>query len=194
MDKTIKLWYFLLCTTTVNNWFLERRQETGHQPLSLHLVLRFCCHFLISLNPESYVVRQLVKQLVNKVYCAKDKSCFTCGEANFHGNSANMQNIMVIFVVSISQHILVLGLFVKIKQFIFYSPYCRFVGDCFPTSNTYMNTLTLIRMKFSIHSWRRESARKLNGSYMNGRTFKVKRSLPMLLNEKISSFVVFDEC
>ena len=83
MDKTIKLWYLLLCTTTVNNWFLERRQETGHQPLSLHLVLRFCCHFLISLNPESYVVRQLVKQLVNKVYCAKDKVQFYLWRSKF---------------------------------------------------------------------------------------------------------------
>ena len=56
---------------------------------------------------------------------------------------------MVKIVVSISQYILVLRRFVKIKRFIFHSTYCRFVVDFFNSGNTYMNTLTLICMTFS---------------------------------------------
>ena len=91
-----------------------------------------------------------MKQLLYKVYCARDKVLFYFWRIlNFHGNTVNLQNIMVKIVVSISQYILVLRRFVKIKRFIFHSTYCRFVVDFFNSGNTYMNTLTLICMTFS---------------------------------------------
>lgn len=91
-----------------------------------------------------------MKQLLYKVFCARDKVPFYFWRIlNFHGHTVNLQNIMVKIVVSISQYILVLRLFVKIKRFIFHSTYCRFAVDFFNSGNTYMNTLTLICKTFS---------------------------------------------